>query len=223
MGGSDGADKFTALLLKTMAMPATSSPMGAGVGIAIIDSGFDAASRDDFETKESKFYDFTTGSLNPKASPPYDNYGHGTHVAGLIGSGGKGSDGLYRGLASGARLIHLKVLDENGEGFDETYPEYIVSATGGTKEKNKDARYFRLSGQITSGRSPERARRSLTFDSRDSVRPSPSAADFSTDRDGLAWHRADVTPAVWVRAFVGGITCAVAYCFGGLEHFGSFS
>ena len=120
MGGPGGADKFSALLLNTMEIPATSSPLGAGVGIAIIDSGFEAASRDDFDAKESKFYDFTTGSLNPKASAPYDNFGHGTHVAGLIGSGGKGSDGLYRGLAPGARLIHLKVLDENGDGFTST-------------------------------------------------------------------------------------------------------
>jgi serine protease AprX len=115
----DGA-RFSALLLDTMAMPATSLPVGDGVGIAIIDSGFEPATLSDFETRGSKFFDFTTGSANPKASKPYDNYGHGTHVAGLISSDGNGSDGLYRGMASGARLIHLKALDENGEGFTST-------------------------------------------------------------------------------------------------------
>src|SRR5260221_584401 len=55
--------------------------------------------------------------INGKTSP-YDDYGHGTHVAGIIaGSGGAaakaGRD--LRGMAPGANLIGVKVLDANGQ------------------------------------------------------------------------------------------------------------
>src|SRR5207248_10323584 len=43
-----------------------------------------------------------------------DNYGHGTHIAGIIaGNGGaKGSD--YNGVAPDARLLNVKVADAGG-------------------------------------------------------------------------------------------------------------
>ena len=51
------------------------------------------------------------------AASPTDDYGHGTHVAGLIaGSGDLSSGKRYRGVAPKARLIALKVLDQNGAG-----------------------------------------------------------------------------------------------------------
>ena len=43
---------------------------------------------------------------------PYDDYGHGTHVAGLIASNGSLSQGQFRGVAPDARLFGFKVLDE---------------------------------------------------------------------------------------------------------------
>ena len=47
---------------------------------------------------------------------PADDYGHGTHVGGLIAGSGVGSNGNYRGVAPGAALVGLKVLDANGAG-----------------------------------------------------------------------------------------------------------
>ena len=47
---------------------------------------------------------------------PYDDYGHGTHVAGLIGSSGATSNSKYAGIAPGAKLLSLKVLDGKGTG-----------------------------------------------------------------------------------------------------------
>ena len=46
----------------------------------------------------------------------YDDYGHGTHVAGIIAGNGYDSGGARAGIAPGARLIVLKVLDANGNG-----------------------------------------------------------------------------------------------------------
>src|SRR5205807_5822904 len=49
-------------------------------------------------------------------SSAYDDYGHGTHVAGLIASSGALSSGQYQGVAPGVRLTVMKVLDKNGQG-----------------------------------------------------------------------------------------------------------
>jgi serine protease AprX len=47
---------------------------------------------------------------------PYDGYGHGTHIAGLIASSGALSSFEYQGIAPNARLVVLKVLDGQGQG-----------------------------------------------------------------------------------------------------------
>ena len=47
----------------------------------------------------------------------YDDYGHGTHVAGIIAGSGQRSNGAQRGVAPGAHLIVLKALDVTGNGF----------------------------------------------------------------------------------------------------------
>ena len=82
---------------------------GAGIGVAVIDSGIAALPA--FEGRITAFYDFTGG--NAVATPPNDAFGHGTHVAGLIG----GNDPLFPGVATGVNLIGLKVLDGSGSGL----------------------------------------------------------------------------------------------------------
>ncbi|HSL24414.1 MAG TPA: S8 family peptidase [Vicinamibacterales bacterium] len=89
--------------------------MGRGIGVAIIDSGI--APLPDFGTRIVAFRDFSrTGT--PLTVNPYDDYGHGTHVAGLIaGSGSQSTGAAYSGVAPSARLIGLKVLDKDGKGY----------------------------------------------------------------------------------------------------------
>jgi serine protease AprX len=88
---------------------------GRGVGVAIVDSGLEPSS--DFPSVY--FRDFVNGRTTP-----YDDYGHGTHVAGLIASRGYLSNGLYRGVAKYARLVVLKALDGQGAARTST----IISA-----------------------------------------------------------------------------------------------
>jgi serine protease AprX len=94
---------------------------GAGVGVAVIDSGI-ATWHDDLTNRSSvsypygdqrvaAFVDFVNGR-----SLPYDDQGHGTHVAGIIGGNGRDSNGLHAGMAPDASLVSLKVLDANGQG-----------------------------------------------------------------------------------------------------------
>ena len=85
---------------------------GAGVGIAIIDSGI--APNNDLQGRIAAFYDFTRGGIT---TAPYDDYGHGTHIAGLIAGNGQQSKAKYVGVATSARLIGLKVLDAQGIGY----------------------------------------------------------------------------------------------------------
>ena len=87
---------------------------GAGIGIAVIDSGI--AYHDDLADasgpqRVDRFVDFVGGQ-----STPYDDYGHGTHVAGIIAGNGYDSGGKRTGIAPAARLIALKALDGTGTG-----------------------------------------------------------------------------------------------------------
>src|SRR5688572_8731321 len=81
---------------------------GAGIGVAIIDSGI--APLPAFGNRIVGFYDFTSDSI--VATSPHDEYGHGTHVAGLIGA----YDSQYMGVAPQAHFLGLRVLDKNGKG-----------------------------------------------------------------------------------------------------------
>jgi serine protease AprX len=84
---------------------------GAGVGVATIDSGVNPW-HEDLQGRIVHFADF----VNAQAQP-YDDYGHGTHVAGIIAGGGQNSNGARRGVAPGAHLVVLKALDTTGNGF----------------------------------------------------------------------------------------------------------
>src|SRR5204863_6515994 len=55
-------------------------------------------------------------------------YGHGTHVAGIIGGIGKDSAKRYIGVATGANIISFRVLDDNGSGTDSNVIKAIDRA-----------------------------------------------------------------------------------------------
>jgi len=48
-----------------------------------------------------------------------DENGHGTHVAGIIAGTGRASNGLYRGIAYGAKLVVLKAFHRDGSSSTE--------------------------------------------------------------------------------------------------------
>jgi serine protease AprX len=85
---------------------------GSGIGVATIDSGVSAAHDDLAPQRIAHFADF----VNALPSP-YDDYGHGTHVAGIIAGNGYDSGGAKKGLAPGATLVVLKALDATGSGY----------------------------------------------------------------------------------------------------------
>lgn len=97
---------------------------GAGVGVAIIDSGItswhddltydgaNSAVRQVGGQRVVKFVDLVNGRTTP-----YDDYGHGTHVAGIIAGNGYDTYGARAGVAPAAHLVSLKVLNAQGSGY----------------------------------------------------------------------------------------------------------
>ena len=86
---------------------------GSSLTIAVVDSGI--AETADFSGRIVGTFDFTNGQ-NGLSRTAIDEYGHGTHVAGLAGSSGAISNGTYAGVASAVKLLSLRVLDKKGAG-----------------------------------------------------------------------------------------------------------
>jgi subtilisin family serine protease len=78
---------------------------GSGINVSIIDSGIDP-NHPDFSNKTIIWRDFVNGQPNP-----YDDCGHGTHVAGILAGTGQNSSGKYKGVAPGiTKLIIGKIM-----------------------------------------------------------------------------------------------------------------
>src|SRR5204862_3883033 len=90
---------------------------GRGIGVAVMDSGVVAWHADltapgaAGAQRVAQFVDLVHGS-----AAPYDDYGHGTHVAGIIAGNGFDSNGARAGIAPGAQLVVIKALDGSGQG-----------------------------------------------------------------------------------------------------------
>jgi serine protease AprX len=123
------------MLRETLGLPrdwTTTTPTGStGIGVAIIDSGI--APGRNLKGRITAFYDFTRGGA-PAA--PFDDYGHGTHIAGLIASSGASSHGTFQGVAPDVHVVGLKVLDEDGHGFTSNVIKAIEYVTANRRLLN---------------------------------------------------------------------------------------
>ena len=81
---------------------------GAGVKVAVLDSGIDY-NHPDLAANYAGGWDFVNND-----GDPFDDNFHGTHVAGTIGA--RDDDAGVVGVAPDARIYALKVLDQNGNG-----------------------------------------------------------------------------------------------------------
>lgn len=83
---------------------------GKGVGVAVLDTGIYL--HEDLKGKIQGFKDFVHGK-----KLPYDDNGHGTHIAAMIAGSGLASGGLLKGIAPGSSITAIKVLDHRGNGY----------------------------------------------------------------------------------------------------------
>jgi serine protease len=108
---------------------ADGAPGGHGVIVAVLDTGVAYANRGPFRRSP----DFTAGEFVggydfvERNRFPNDRNGHGTFVASTIAEATNNGRGLT-GLAFGARLMPVRVLDSQGEGEASTIAEGVIFA-----------------------------------------------------------------------------------------------
>ena len=129
----------TAITIGSRTVVALMGYTGAGVGVAVIDSGItnwhDDLRINGYGESQPSLLTLATTSLSKTGlllntnqrvahfkdfvgglSTPYDDWGHGTHVSGIIAGNGYDSVGIREGIAPGAHIISLKALDAQGAG-----------------------------------------------------------------------------------------------------------
>jgi subtilisin len=108
-GGGGGAAQVIPAGVVRVGSP-TGISNGSGVGVAVLDTGVDLAHADLVGT-----VDAFNGFGGPSCQ---DDQGHGTHVTGIIAARDNSVDVV--GVAPGAQIYCVKVLDSAGSGSDAT-------------------------------------------------------------------------------------------------------
>lgn len=109
---------------------------GTGFGVAVIDSGVTAVGDLYWWNPTNQTYGSRvvySQNFVPGATDASDQFGHGTHVAGIIASEGWFSTGsnfthTFKGIAPNANIINLRVLDQAGAGTDSSVIAAIQTA-----------------------------------------------------------------------------------------------
>ena len=117
---------------------------GKGVGVAVIDSG--VANLPELHDRILATRDFTDDH-----GPGLDLNGHGTHVAGIIAASGRNRFDDTQGVAPGANIISLKVLDAKGRGVVGDVIEAIDWAVANRSRFNIRVINMSLGGPVLQG------------------------------------------------------------------------
>lgn len=109
---------------------------GEGISVAVIDSGI--FMDNDFKdgTKKPSMRIVFQENFNDEMKSVSDEFGHGTHVAGIIGgNGGDSPDEMFAGIAPKVNLINLKVNDDD---TGMCYESAVVAAMQWVYENKAD-------------------------------------------------------------------------------------
>jgi type VII secretion-associated serine protease mycosin len=101
---------------------AWSTTRGAGVTVAVVDTGVDAA-HEDLGSTVLPGIDYVDSGRDGR----YDPDGHGTHVAGVIDARVNNGRGIA-GAAPDVRILPVRVLDANGSGLSSNVAAGIIWA-----------------------------------------------------------------------------------------------
>jgi subtilisin family serine protease len=116
----------------TLREPWLKRPSGEGVRVAVIDTGVDAE-HPDLQGTIALFRDFVGDAEGRFSERPYDDNGHGTHIAGaIVGRGHLQLNPVSyywmtgeRGIAPDARLLVAKAMNHEGVGTDDVVARAI--------------------------------------------------------------------------------------------------
>jgi len=94
---------------------------GTGVAVAVIDSGVHGVDH----LKDAQGHNRIIYNFDSLGGGSDDQYGHGTHVAGIIGGSGKDSlcsncDVTIRGIAPNVKILNFHALGQQGQGTDSS-------------------------------------------------------------------------------------------------------
>jgi serine protease AprX len=103
---------------------------GAGIGVAVIDSGVRTVEDLRTVTKEKSRVVYSFDTIGGGTD---DLYGHGTHVAGIVAGNAAASscpncDTELQGIAPNAMILNFHALDQNGAGTDTSVINAIYQA-----------------------------------------------------------------------------------------------
>jgi len=102
---------------------------GTGVAVAVIDSGIHGVD----DLKDPQGHNRIIYNFDSLGGGSDDQYGHGTHVAGIIGGSGKDSicsncDVTIRGIAPNVKILNFHALGQTGQGTDSSVINAINQA-----------------------------------------------------------------------------------------------
>ncbi|MFD9001482.1 S8 family serine peptidase [Streptomyces sp. NPDC059582] len=117
---------------------------GQGVKVAVLDTGVDAT-HPDLAGRIAQAKDFSDSANT------VDHFGHGTHVASIVGGTGAASSGSRRGVAPKAELLIGKVLGDDGFGWES---QVIAGMEWAAAEHAKVVNMSLGSDQPTDGTDP---------------------------------------------------------------------
>ena len=81
---------------------------GSGVSVAVLDSGIN------INPQNQQFNDVACFSLLTNSTDCVDDFGHGTHVAGIIAAAGINNHPELKGVAPGVKLNVIKIINSHG-------------------------------------------------------------------------------------------------------------
>lgn len=164
---------------------AAGAPGGRGVVVAVLDTGVAYKTRPPFKkSPDMRASQFVRGYDFVDRDPfPNDRNGHGTHVASTIAEATNNGVGLT-GLAYGARIMPVRVLDDDGEGDAGDIADGVrYAARRGARIINLSLEF---SSDVTAGQIPELI---------DAIRFAHTKGAIIVGASGNEGHRAIAYPA----------------------------
>jgi serine protease AprX len=162
---------------------------GAGIGVAVIDSG--VAQMPELRGRIIATKDFTDDH-----GIGQDQHGHGTHVAGIIAASGANRFDETRGVAPGANIISLKVLNAQGKGLAADVIQAIDWAVANRARYNIRVINMSLGGAVTQSYRDDPICQAVERAYRAGIVVVASAGNFGKTTDGKAIYGAITTPGI---------------------------